>query len=96
MNNINRLQRALRSEQAAAAAEPRKSDVVRNDAVTKDQVSISSQAQDALRLRAAVSAAPDIRTDKVNALRAAIAQGTYHVPAKEIAVKMLKHLGDKG
>ncbi|HHT25865.1 MAG TPA: flagellar biosynthesis anti-sigma factor FlgM [Firmicutes bacterium] len=93
MNNINRL-RALRNEQAAGAEE-RKKAVVRHDAATKDQVSISAQAQDALRLRAAISEAPDIRTDKVNALRAAIAQGTYRVPAEAIAEKMLRHTGDQ-
>jgi flagellar biosynthesis anti-sigma factor FlgM len=95
MNNINPLQRALRSKQAAAAVEQPKNATVRGEVASRDQVSISTQAQDAMRLRAAVSAAPDIRADKVNTLREAIKQGTYHVSAKDIAAQMLGHQGDK-
>jgi flagellar biosynthesis anti-sigma factor FlgM len=91
--NINRLHRVPGTEQGVQSPEPRKSGISRNE--TKDQVSISNQAQEALRLREIVTNAADIRADKVDALRSSIAQGTYDVPALDIAAKMLGISGDK-
>lgn len=49
-------------------------------------VSVSSRARE---VRGELSAAPDIDMEKVNAVRAAIEQGTYKVDAGAIADKML-------
>ena len=55
----------------------------------KDQVVLSEQAQMFQRLQEAAARTPEVRTEKVKALRAAIARGQYRVPAEEIAKKML-------
>lgn len=91
--NVNRLGRTLQAEQALQQPERRKSSAVRSE--TKDQVTISTQAQEALKLREVISGIPEVRTDRVNALREAIGKGTYDVPAKAIAAKMLGLPGDK-
>ncbi|MGI6083380.1 MAG: flagellar biosynthesis anti-sigma factor FlgM [Limnochordia bacterium] len=56
----------------------------------KDQVVLSEQAQMFQRLQEAAAGTPEVRTDRVKALRAAIARGQYHVPAEAIAEKMLE------
>ncbi len=52
-------------------------------------VKISSTAQNLHQLEAQIKAAPDVDSDKVNALRAAIADGSYQVNAESVADKML-------
>jgi len=55
-----------------------------------DQVHISSRARDARKIRAKIDAAPDVRVAKVEEIKTAIAQGKYHVDAKDIADKILR------
>ncbi len=55
----------------------------------QDQVSVSSRARvvgDAMRV---VADAPDVRAEKVAALKAAIADGSYRSNAREIAQRLL-------
>ncbi len=53
-----------------------------------DQASLSA----AGGLVAQVSATSDVRTEKVAQLQAAIASGSYHVPAADVANKLVEHL----
>ena len=56
-------------------------------------VEISDEARFRGLAREVAGSAPDIRQEKVNALKAAIKAGTYHVDAKDIADKMVdEHL----
>lgn len=85
--------RSVHTEQSVQQAEWRKNESVRSEA--KDQVTISSQAQEALKLREVVSNSADIRAEKVREIKEAIAKGAYDVPAAAIAAKMLGITGDK-
>lgn len=53
-----------------------------------DQATLSSAGGLVLRL----SATPDVRTEKVAQLQAAIASGSYKVPAADVANKLVEHL----
>ncbi|MCR4679494.1 MAG: flagellar biosynthesis anti-sigma factor FlgM [Lachnospiraceae bacterium] len=55
-----------------------------------DQVQISSMGLDIQAAKAAVKSAEDIRFDKVNPIKEAIANGTYNVSAESFAEKLLE------
>jgi negative regulator of flagellin synthesis FlgM len=55
----------------------------------EDKVSLSSNAQDMQIAKDAMSLAPEIRTDKVEAARNAIDQGTYQINSQQIADKII-------
>jgi negative regulator of flagellin synthesis FlgM len=57
--------------------------------VTADSVSISSEAAFRARALDAVQAAPDVRADRVEALREAIASGNYNVTSADLAARLL-------
>lgn len=50
-----------------------------------DSISLSLRAQELLRTQQAVEQAPDVRAERVDALRAQIASGTYSVEPQAIA-----------
>lgn len=55
-----------------------------------DKVELSSRAQEVLRLREQLAAVPDVRAEQVEALRRAIADGTYRPDYQALAEKLLK------
>jgi len=55
-----------------------------------DGVSISDTARSLAAARKAVADAPDVREDRVSALKAAIADGTYTVDSRNLASKLLE------
>jgi negative regulator of flagellin synthesis FlgM len=55
-----------------------------------DAVSISDSARSLAAAHRAVADAPDVREDRVSALKAAIADGTYTVNSRNLASKLLK------
>lgn len=48
----------------------------------QDQIEISSQVQ---QLKAAVSQLPEVRTEKIEGIRGAVEEGTYHVESEKLA-----------
>ncbi len=54
-----------------------------------DEVQFSSDVEAIEAARKAIAAAPDVRQDKVEALRQQIAAGTYQISSEKIADKML-------
>ncbi len=60
-----------------------------NVATTMDQVSFSSVGKDMQIAKSALASVPDVREDKVSALKASIANGTYQVSAEDFASKLL-------
>ncbi len=56
---------------------------------TTDQVSFSSMGKDMQIAKAALANVPDVRQDKVDALKTAIQNGTYHVSNESFAEKLL-------
>src|ERR1700730_7090645 len=55
-----------------------------------DAVSISEEARSLSAAHKAVADAPDVREDRVSALKAAIADGTYTINSRNLASKLLK------
>ena len=61
-----------------------------NSASFSDQLQISSLGKDIQTAKAAVAAAPDVRTDKVANLKAQVQNGTYNVSNESFAEKLLQ------
>jgi len=59
-------------------------------ASVSDRVEISPQSRDMKKIHELLAATPEIRTEKVTALRKAIAEGTYKVKSEDIAEKMIQ------
>ena len=57
-----------------------------------DKVNLSTRGQEIQLALQRIKATPDIRQDRVEALRNAIKSGTYHVSGLEVAEKMLGRL----
>lgn len=60
-----------------------------------DAVSVSSQGQEIGKALQALAGVPDVRAEKVAALKAQIEAGTYHVSGREIAESVLRRASDK-
>ncbi|MEB3285197.1 MAG: flagellar biosynthesis anti-sigma factor FlgM [Candidatus Sericytochromatia bacterium] len=60
-----------------------------------DAVSVSSQGQEIGKALQALAGLPDVRADRVAALKAQIQSGTYQVSGREIAESMLKRAADQ-
>jgi flagellar biosynthesis anti-sigma factor FlgM len=58
-----------------------------------DAVTISDSARAMVAANKAVADAPDVREDRVSALKAALAAGTYSVDSRQLASKLATHLG---
>jgi flagellar biosynthesis anti-sigma factor FlgM len=54
-----------------------------------DSVSFSSFTQELQRMRGVAEAQPDMRSERVNALKASIGAGTYQVDLQDLASKMI-------
>lgn len=59
---------------------------------TYDNFNVSDEARDFQTVLKAVSSTPEIREDKVNAIKKQIDNGTYNVSAEDIAEKMASWL----
>ena len=78
MNQVSQVYRMNRPKKASAAYQP----------AGGDSVEISQLGRDIQIAKKAVAAAPDIREDKVSAMKAALANG-YSVSDEDIADKMM-------
>lgn len=56
----------------------------------KDQLMLSSTAQDASVVKQALSGTPDVREELVNSVKERIDNGTYEVDAEDFAGKLLE------
>lgn len=61
-----------------------------------DRVELSARQREVSDLKQAAAGLPDVRSDKVAALRASINAGTYRVDSTKVAEKMLKQTGGEG
>ena len=55
----------------------------------RDRVDLSATSQKVDALRDLVNAVPEVRTDRVEALKAAVQNGTYNVSGQQIADKII-------
>lgn len=61
----------------------------RAERIQDDKVSLSDASRDMQTAKQAVVASPDIRTEKVNEIKQAVADGRYEVDAGKVAEKMI-------
>jgi negative regulator of flagellin synthesis FlgM len=59
---------------------------------SKDKISLSGQAKEINDLKKLISDLPDIRQDRIDALKKAIETGNYNIDANSIAEKILEEL----
>jgi negative regulator of flagellin synthesis FlgM len=59
---------------------------------SKDKISLSGKAKEIDELRRLISDLPEIRSDRVDALKKAIDSGNYDIDARKIAEKILEEL----
>ena len=57
--------------------------------VPEEKVSLSEQARDVQNIKKAINELPDVRQEKVDALKEKINQGTYDVNGEKVAQKMI-------
>jgi len=60
-----------------------------NNLVPEEKVNLSTTAKDVQNLKNAISKLPDVREEKVQALKDQIEKGTYRVDADKVADKMV-------
>lgn len=66
-----------------------------NGVKSPDSVEISRLGKDYQIAKQAVAQTPDIRTEKVDAIKERIASGTYDVSANELADKLINNFFDQ-
>lgn len=59
------------------------------DTAKRDTVNISTQGRDIRQAVKIAKSAPDVREDKITAIRARIENGTYEIESEKIAAKMI-------
>lgn len=86
--DVQRLARVFQPgiEKSSKTAPPRST----GQSKASDSVSLSQEAKMLADIKQRLSETPDIRRDKVEALKNAIANGTYHVASGDIADAMLR------
>ncbi len=67
---------------------PRIDDTAGQPARRADEIRLSMGARELQQLREAVNAAPDIREDRVAAIRRQLAEGTYEIDYRALAQKL--------
>jgi negative regulator of flagellin synthesis FlgM len=60
--------------------------------IAGDKVEISPQSRDLKKIHDILAQTPDIRSEKVAALKKAVAEGRYQISAENIAEKMIREI----
>ena len=81
---LNETTDKMRVDTPATATEESKIDRIQDD-----KVSLSGASRDMQTAKQAVASAPDIRLEKVNEIKQAVADGRYEIDAGKIAEKMI-------
>lgn len=83
-------ERAAQAAQARKKAAPTESKVVDSGSAKTE---ISGRARDMAQAKSVAQSSPDVREDRIAALKAKIAEGKYQVDAQKVADKMVdEHL----
>jgi negative regulator of flagellin synthesis FlgM len=87
-NSLQGMQQLFSSPEVTRPASKAETSSAQGPQAGTDQATLSSAAS------VAAAAAPDsdVRMDKVTAIQQALANGTYNVPATEVAGKMIDHM----
>ncbi len=81
---LNETTDAQRTEPQAQQADEKKPERVQDD-----RVSLSQESRQLQTAKQAVAQTPDIRSDKVDALKQAVTEGSYEVNPEKVAEKMI-------
>lgn len=71
------------------AKAPERAKVEKNSGMAQDQIQISSQARSFQVAMKAIQEVPEVRQEKVDAIKKQIQSGDYQPSAKDIAMKMM-------
>ncbi|ADH86625.1 flagellar biosynthesis anti-sigma factor FlgM [Desulfurivibrio alkaliphilus] len=82
----DKVQQVKRNEPAAAAKEPA------GAAQGSDKVNLSAGTQDIQRVKEVLAQTPEVRMEKIQALKGQIERGEYRVDAEAVAERMLQTL----
>ncbi len=90
-NGVGNTPANLRSKASSSPAEPQ-TNTPKPDApaAARDNVSLSQEAKTLTRLEASINATPDVDSDRVAAIKQAIADGSFSIDAESIANRMLE------
>jgi len=80
---------ALQQYQKIEKVQSEQSQKVDGNAAPEEKVNLSTKARDIQQLREAVNQLPDVREDKVRALKDQVDRGAYDVNGQKIAEKMV-------
>jgi negative regulator of flagellin synthesis FlgM len=93
INNIKTANQAILNSQRNVKARdtdnPSQSQAVSDSAKPNDKVSLTDTATQLDSLRQTISDSPEVNTDRVEALRAAIADGSYSVDTAALAQNLI-------
>lgn len=87
-NNLQGLQQLFSSQEVTRTESGKTETGAAATQAGTDQATLSSAAS----LAAAAAPDSDVRMDKVAEVQKAVADGTYNVPASEVAGKMIDHM----
>lgn len=76
-----------------AAAQNKTAESQGNPASSRDTVSLTPQAQQLRDLESRIADLPEVDSNRVNAIKDAIANGSYEIDANRIAEKMIQFEG---
>jgi negative regulator of flagellin synthesis FlgM len=77
---------------ASKRANVQKSESAPTRSTGGEQIALSSKAKDIQRAHEAIKSAPDIRAEKVNRIKAEVAQGKFRVDSEVLAERILKEI----
>lgn len=78
----------LKDTQAVEGARPAQTRPAAKPAPQGDRLELSDQAQTLAKARQTLQAQPEVRAEKVQALRASVENGTYQVPHAQLARRL--------
>ncbi len=86
----------LRNKERQAPAKSGNSQKSVAKGTSTETVAVSGMAKEIGKVRASVKEVPDVRKEKVEAIKAKIEAGEYHVSADQIAGKIIKDIIKQG
>lgn len=86
--SVNHIGSFHKVDQGQEAAKRKAQD--QQDAQSAEQIDLSPRAQDIAKVQQVLAATPDVRSSRVEELKAAIEAGTYRVSSQDVAESVLR------
>ena len=88
-----RITNVMRTYEVQRPDKPAPSERISRAEERTDMVTLSSKAKDYMQITKTLNNTPDIREDKVQAIKAQIDAGTYNVTGKDVVDKLFSKIG---